>query len=370
MAAPMWTGGPDQFQDVNPWIWAIMDDWKKAPFYPTDPPRDPGAFADSVMPLCDFPVLGPFYAYFIVRYVEDYATAWYANPPGTSTSTPVGIDVPGNYAQPYDLPYSNYYLRSVMETHFGDIETSLGYNATVTVHDKLDAIAAAVGAIPEPNPNPATTSDVARILAALYYIAQMVVVPAWAVDNAEVLAAITAAKESIKGPHDTSNSSLWDGMFDPNWGLQRTINDNTNAIETSINNNVDAAEAAILQLLGEGVTAEGGGNFFPGSAGVTFGDPQTISGAALITGPMDGVLVSITATPSGQSTQGAEGNTKYKGLGWLCFRTAEGYGEPKQPLEISLGILKPMTLLQAASAAVYCKPGSSVTITPYTIQAV
>jgi hypothetical protein len=167
---------------------------------------------------------------------------------------------------------------------------------TDTLASLLYYITTRVGSGEDPPPL-STSIDSARILAALYYIAQAVIVPAWAVDNQEVLDAITAAEDSIKGPHDTSTSSLWDGMFDSGWGLQATINANVDAAETAINLNVDNAETAIIaetteiqETLAEGLTAEGGGNYYPGRGDVTLGTPVLVDTPQLITASMDGVV--------------------------------------------------------------------------------
>ena len=362
MADPMWSGGAEQFQDRYPYVWFVMGDFTRGPFYPTDPPRDPGAFYDSVAPLLDFPVLGTAYAPFVSQYAIYYAEQWQLNPPGTSTSVgnPPALDDDSSLASKLDLCLSSLY----------SLHTKMGtFVETDTAASLLYLVSGQIVEIPPPPTGFSTVADTTRILAALAYVARAICVQTGAVSDLVTQTDLDAAVASIKGIDLPSIRTAQDEVLDAINGAANGINANTDTRATAINANVDAAETAILNAIAAIPPAEEQGNFYPGASGVSLGSPTVISGAALISGPMHGVLVSITATPSGQSTQGAEGNTKYKGLGWLCFRSADGYGEPKQPLEISLGILKPMTLLQAASVAVYCKPGSSVTITPYTIQA-
>ena len=369
----MWTGGAEQFQDRYPYVWFVMGDWAKAPFYPTDPPRTPGAFYESVAPVCDFPLLGNAYQPFISQYALYYDEQWTANPPGTSTSTanPPTSDEDSSLAEKVDL----------LQLEVAALHTKVGtLTETDTLASLIYYLITRVGGTESPPPL-ATSVDTARLLAALYYIAQSVIVPAWAVDNEEVLDAITAAKESIKGVADRSNSNLWDAFFDGTWGAIAVINGHTDGVQTSVNNNVDAAETAILDALvpiqadtddiqltlAEGVESSGGGNYYPGSANVTPLSPTVVTGPAVITGPMDGIAWSVTAIPNGQSTQGAGTRTRYKGLAFLAFMTAEGDAEELQSVQWDQGILKPLHLLQAASCAVYCKAGTSITMVPYTI---
>lgn len=367
MADPMWSGGIEQFQDRYPWVWNIMSSWMQAPFYPTDPPRDPGAFADSVIPLADFPVLGGFYAYFVVHYCEDYATAWYASPPGSSSSTPVPIDVPANYTQSYDQPYSNYYLKTQHDTHFGDLETSLGYDASETVHDKLDAILAAINGLPEPPSGFSTTSDAVRILAAVAFIGRQLCALGPALSAIATAEDIDAAVVSIKGPHDTSNSSNWDAIFDETWGAIRAINDNTSGVETSINGNVNAAEESILgavAALAEGLTGAAGG--YPGSDLVTLGSPVAFSIPAQIEQAMDGCLVAITTQVGGTGHHDVGDFTSWQHAGWLAFIDDQGHGDELQWLNLNQANYCPKRLASASGVLIFPRAGSSGTLTPWT----
>lgn len=361
MSAPMWTGGPDQFQDVNPWIWGLWDDWKKAPFYPTDPPRDPGAFADSVMPLCDFPILGQGYAWFIVRYVEDYTAAWYASPPATNTSTPVIAEIPVDN----DLSVLLGSIKDLLER----VDDNIGlYSEGQTVLGDLSAIYARVSGGQETPPPIATTADTARILAALYYVAKNVVVPAWSIDNAEVLGAIESDGEVTRGDLGAKDEIL-NGKLDSLGGSLVGID----AIVDTVNVNVSALGVdtdAILELLNNWETGSVVGvPVYPGPDGVTVGSTSNISGPTTINGPMSGLLITVSSVPSGQSVQLTPNGHRYKGVGWVVFMTEDGEGEQLQRIETAGAILLPKSMSVAASAEVFCKSGSALSVKPFTIDA-
>lgn len=366
MADPMWTDGHPQFQDAYPWIWVLMSDWMKAPFYPTDPPRTPGAMADSVVPMADLPVIGGFYGYFIIKYCEEYATAWYADPPGTSSTTPVALDVPVNWTPGGDQPYSNYYLKQQHDTYFGELTTSLGYDAETPVHDKLDSIAAAVGAIPDPPTGFATTADVARILAAIAYVARQVCYQNTPLGELATSAELADAVSSIKGADDRSVTNAVDAITDPSTGAIRQVNDNTNAIETSINGNVDSAESAILNAIAALPTPTDTPFGYPGSGSVTFGSPVGWSEPAEIPGPMDGCCVEITTQAGGTGHHDVSDYTSWQHAGWLAFVDDQGNADELQWLNFNLANYCPKRLAAASSVLIFPRGGSSGTLTPWT----
>lgn len=358
MADLMWSGGAEQFQDRYPYVWFVMGDWAKAPFYPTDPPRTPGAFYDSVAPIMDFPMLGTAYAPFISQYALYYDECWTASPPGTSTTTsnPPTSDDDTSLAAKVDT----------LSLQVAALHTKVGSLVeTDTLASLAYYIASRVGSGEDPPPL-ASSLDTARILAALYYIAQSVIVPAWAVDNTEVLDAITTAKESIKGPHDTSTSSLWDAIFDAQWGAISAVNSHTDSALSDTDANVDAAETNILAALGDAPSG-GGGNLYPGSSNITLGDPTVVTGPTILAGPMDGLLWIVNTVPNGQSAQPCAGRIRYKGLGWVAFMAEGDECEALQALQFNEGLLKPMHMMTATNAAIYCKSGSNITVRPYTI---
>lgn len=181
------------------------------------------------------------------------------------------------------------------------------------------------------------------------------------VDLQPVLTAIAGVDEAVVAalpdPEPVDLQPVLTAVSD----LAATVGSN----QTALMGNVDAAESAIIEAL----SGLGGGNQWPGLDKVTLGTPVAITGPALIGGPMAGVLVVVNGTISGQSRQPAEGLDRFKGLGWVAFRCDGGGFEPKQSLENSLGLFVPQSIVSASACAVYCKPGSSISVTPYTLQA-
>lgn len=360
MADPMWSGGHPQFQDEYPWIWAVMSGWMQAPFYPTDPPRNPGAFADSVTPICDFPVTGPLYGYFIVKYCEEYAAAWYANPPGSSTS----VATPA-------VPPTDSTLDDKLDTLSMQVQalhTKIGtFVETDTVSSCLYTLLGDVASLPPPPTGFTTIADTTRILAAVAFVARVLCHQQAYILDAVTATDLDAAVASIKGTDLPSIRTAQDEVLAAINGAANGINANTDLRATAVNTNIDNAETAILAAVAAIPTDEQNLNFFPGSAGVSYLAPTAVSGLAVIVGPMDGVRYTITQPVSGQSHQQTGDVHRYKGVGWLAFVDANGHAEARQQLEMSPGILKPMAMLQAASVAVCAKAGTLLTVTPYTI---
>lgn len=238
------------------------------------------------------------------------------------------------------------------------------YSDMPTVLTLLNSIFARVA--PGEDPPPISTSnDSARILAALYYIAQAVIVPAWAVDNAEVLAAITAAKESIKGPSDTNVGAVYTALFEPTWGVVRSVNDNTNAVETSINNNVDAAETAILDALANFQPGGGTPSGYPGLSSVTLSTSQPFAGPFSYPGAMDGCLVEFTSMPAGTGHHDIGSFTNWQHAGWICFLDDQGYADEVQWLGPEKANYCPKRLASASGVLVFPRTLGQGILTPW-----
>lgn len=126
----------------------------------------------------------------------------------------------------------------------------------------------------------------------------------------------------------------------------------------------------ILDLLQGQGQSDTGTPEWPGVANVTFNPPWTISHADNIPGPMDGVLIDVQAVPNGQSRQAAAGSYRYKGVGWLAFMTDTNHWEPLQQIGCEHGVYVAQSLARASRVAVYCKPGTTLLIRPWTKTAV
>lgn len=126
----------------------------------------------------------------------------------------------------------------------------------------------------------------------------------------------------------------------------------------------------ILDLLQGQGQSDTGTPEWPGVANVTFNPPWTISHADNIPGPMDGVLIDVQAIPNGQSRQAAAGSYRYKGVGWLAFMTDTNHWEPLQQIGCEHGVYVAQSLARASRVAVYCKPGTTLLVRPWTKTAV
>lgn len=286
----------------------------------------------------------------------------------------------------YDLQKDMFYVRSSVQgslwdepfvtTTLNDIKgTTVGVASTLQLaHDYAEANASALTDVqsildaiwarvaPGEDPPPiASTADTARILAALYYVANAVVVPAWSLDNTEVLDAISALDNVVDSgisaiaTNDNANTSGMTDKLNALLGYGEAVNLDTDAI---------------IDTLAEGLTGgPSGPGGYPGLAGVTVGATHNVSGPTTISGPLDGLLITVSSVPNGQSTTFTPNGVRYKGLGWVVFMTAEGEGEQLQKIETAKCVLVPKSMSAPASAEVYCKPGTAMSVKPFTLNA-
>lgn len=108
---------------------------------------------------------------------------------------------------------------------------------------------------------------------------------------------------------------------------------------------------------------------WPGLSGVTFGAPVVLSAPGQITAPCHGVTVTIDAYPPGQSRQPAGSTIRHKGIAWVAFVNDAGDFEQLEQVQHSESVIITKQLEIAAGLAVYCKPGCTLTVTPFTIDA-
>lgn len=138
------------------------------------------------------------------------------------------------------------------------------------------------------------------------------------------------------------------------------------ATQVAIATLYDAEEALsdLLQAVSGLSSAASGG--FPGLANVTLGTPVVVTAPTYLDGPLDGVLITVNTAPAGQSKQVSGGVDRYKGLGWVSFKSDAGFFEPLQTLQNSLALFEPTGIISPSGVTVFVKAGSSLTVTPYT----
>lgn len=104
---------------------------------------------------------------------------------------------------------------------------------------------------------------------------------------------------------------------------------------------------------------------WPGLANVTLGSPVALAAGVTITGPLDGVLVSITSVPSYTGLFDFDGDPSYRNVGAITFQSDNGQDELPQTLGFSSAIYCPRQMA-TASLAKLRTPGAIVgTVTPW-----
>lgn len=105
---------------------------------------------------------------------------------------------------------------------------------------------------------------------------------------------------------------------------------------------------------------------WPGIANVTLGTPVALAAGVTVTGPLDGVLVSITSTPSYTGLFDFDGDPSYRNVGAITFQSDNGQDELPQTLGFASAIYCPRQMATASLAKIRT-PGAIVgTVTPWT----
>ncbi|HEY9758870.1 MAG TPA: hypothetical protein V6C97_27120 [Oculatellaceae cyanobacterium] len=137
---------------------------------------------------------------------------------------------------------------------------------------------------------------------------------------------------------------------------------------TSVQNVKDVADDILTAVLAL-PSNSGALRLWPGNAGVTYGAPTVVTEPTEINAVCHGVVVTVNSYPAGQSRMPAGTATRFKGIGWLAFRTDIGDYEALEQIQFAEAVILTRQLEQAAGMAVYCKPGAQLTVTPFTIDA-
>lgn len=358
MAAPMWTGGAMQFGDWAPWIWAIMSDWAKQPFYPDDPPKDPGAFTAQAMVICSYPIVGTIYSPFIIQYCVYYQEQWDANPPGSYSSTP---ELPTMPATPDpNLSQTNDWLG-----RFNALWADVIYagNEAHEAHLAADLI---LDRLPQgEDPPPLTTeSDTARILAAIYYTNWLWYNNPPPVSVPDVLQAITDAHGITDGKIDAVDLNV-DGFAT---NTQNAFLALTELVD-NVSGDIDVIDGIADSILAwtaayEEPTVQPTG--YPGNAGVTWGTPVGFTDPIRVDVAMDGCLVDIDSMPAGTGKHTVGGVDSWQHAGWLAFLADDGKADELQWLNLESAVYVPKRLAAATGVLLFPRANSSGTLTPWT----
>jgi hypothetical protein len=118
-------------------------------------------------------------------------------------------------------------------------------------------------------------------------------------------------------------------------------------------------------LSGAPTTIAAGPPVWPGVANVTLGTPVSIANGASSAEVCDGVIVAITAVPTGQGSYTFDTHESYVHLGQLAFVDDNGEYEDGQNFGFEAGIITPKRMAHAAGFVMRVKSGVTGTVTPW-----
>lgn len=154
----------------------------------------------------------------------------------------------------------------------------------------------------------------------------------------------TTQTNELRGPLGTTHDNLLSALA----GVQSDTDDIQNTLSTLPSN------SGVLRL-------------WPGFDQVTMGAPVMVNAPTELNVNCHGVLVTVQGYPPGQSRQPAGAAVRFKGLGWLAFRSdLDDYGD-LQSIQFDDCVIMCNGIAQAEGLAVYCKPGAILSIQPFTI---
>lgn len=106
---------------------------------------------------------------------------------------------------------------------------------------------------------------------------------------------------------------------------------------------------------------------WPGLDNVTLGTPVGFDGNVDVTADMDGVLVTLTTSPTKTGHYMLGNVDLWYGLGRISFESDNGDVEPWQYLAFDYGIFVPRTMQHASAVHLQVLGGAEGTVTPWTI---
>jgi len=106
---------------------------------------------------------------------------------------------------------------------------------------------------------------------------------------------------------------------------------------------------------------------WPGADLVTLGSPVAFTGSTEISGPMHGILLSITTPPTRTGLRDFAGRLMDYGVGELAFVNDDGEAEPWQYMGFREAIYTPKTMAIAGSVVFRVLGGAEGTVTPWTV---
>ena len=106
---------------------------------------------------------------------------------------------------------------------------------------------------------------------------------------------------------------------------------------------------------------------WPGLALVTLGSPVTLTAATVVNGPMDGILIALTAVPPNKPYYVLGTQTATAHIGQVAFEDDNNDMEYPQNLSFANQVYCPQSMVNALACMVRCIPGVVGTATPWTV---
>ena len=114
-------------------------------------------------------------------------------------------------------------------------------------------------------------------------------------------------------------------------------------------------------------TREGqGARGWPGAGHVTLGTPVEFTRSGYVSVAMDGCIIDLTTLPPGIGGSESDGANRHSYCGWATFVSDGGDADNIQRVEFDHTVLIPVAIAHAMGVVVYCRPGATGTITPWT----
>jgi hypothetical protein len=104
---------------------------------------------------------------------------------------------------------------------------------------------------------------------------------------------------------------------------------------------------------------------WPGLANVTLGTPLTLANGLLVPGPLDGVVIAITSTPTPISFYPFGPLKSFVHVGGIAFVDDNGDSETVQPIGLSSNVVCPRSMTIADRAYIRLQSGVVGTVTPW-----
>lgn len=151
------------------------------------------------------------------------------------------------------------------------------------------------------------------------------------------------------------------GTLSTNVGTdQQAVLDAIDGAVVDVNTHTDTALAG-LDLTGSASPV------WPGIASVTLGQPVALDAGTYVAGPMDGVLLNITAMDKLIPYFTLGTFHTYRNLGRFAFVTDNGYMEDWRGIGSQHGLLMPLKMTSAGGLYISCYTGVTGTATPFVV---